>query len=130
MSYFHTLRKVSQIADKTLEGVLFSAGLTRAQYTTLDALTKLPKPACQFDIVTLTAIDRSTMSDVLRRLEKRGLITRKRRKEDARAIDISLTQAGEDLVSKAVDLIPQAEALLSRQVVGIDRLGIVQQAAE
>ncbi len=39
----------------------------------------------QTDIVNLTGIDRSTLADIVRRLVKKGLLQRRRTKQDARA---------------------------------------------
>lgn len=48
----------------------------------------------QTTLVAASGIDRSTMSDVLRRLERQGLIARTRKKTDARAYELRLTRLG------------------------------------
>jgi DNA-binding MarR family transcriptional regulator len=48
----------------------------------------------QTDLVDRTGIDRSTLADIVARLLARGLIHRKRAKEDGRAYAIKLTSQG------------------------------------
>jgi DNA-binding MarR family transcriptional regulator len=48
----------------------------------------------QTDLVERTGIDRSTLADIVARLLARGLIHRRRAKEDARAYAIKLTAQG------------------------------------
>ena len=48
----------------------------------------------QTDLVDRTGIDRSTLADIVARLLSRGLIHRKRAKEDGRAYAIKLTSQG------------------------------------
>lgn len=48
----------------------------------------------QTDLVTRTGIDRSTLADIVARLLHRGLVQRRRAKEDARAYAIKLTAQG------------------------------------
>ena len=48
----------------------------------------------QTDLVDRTGIDRSTLADIVGRLLGRGLIQRRRAKEDARAYAIKLTLQG------------------------------------
>ena len=48
----------------------------------------------QTDLVERTGIDRSTLADIVARLLGRGLIQRRRAKEDARAYAIKLTAQG------------------------------------
>ena len=41
-----------------------------------------------------TGIDRSTLADIVRRMLKKGLLQRRRTKEDARAYAVKLTEEG------------------------------------
>ena len=49
----------------------------------------------------VTGVDRSTLADIVRRLVKRRLISRKRTKEDARAYALTLTDAGRRAIQEA-----------------------------
>jgi DNA-binding MarR family transcriptional regulator len=48
----------------------------------------------QTGIVDATGIDRSTLADIVRRLTKKGLLRRRRTREDARAYAVKLTDEG------------------------------------
>jgi len=55
----------------------------------------------QTGIVDATGIDRSTLADVVRRLAKRGLLQRRRTREDARAYAVKLTDEGRRILRSA-----------------------------
>ena len=48
------------------------------------------------------ALDRGTLSPLLKRLTAAGLVTRHRRVEDERSVSIALTEAGRDLRDRSV----------------------------
>ena len=48
----------------------------------------------QTHLVERTGIDRSTLADIVRRMLKKGLLQRRRTKEDARAYAVKLTEEG------------------------------------
>jgi len=58
----------------------------------------------QTGIVDLTGIDRSTLADVVHRLQKKGLLQRRRTKEDARAYAVKLTEEGRRVLATAQPL--------------------------
>jgi DNA-binding MarR family transcriptional regulator len=74
--------------------------LTPRQISVLMAVAK-GGGLSQTDIVERTAIDRSTVADLVRRLQKKGLVKRRRTKEDARAYAINLTHEGARIASTA-----------------------------
>jgi DNA-binding MarR family transcriptional regulator len=55
----------------------------------------------QTDIVERTGIDRSTLADIVRRLKGKGLLQRRRTKEDARAYAVRLTEEGQQVLPSA-----------------------------
>jgi DNA-binding MarR family transcriptional regulator len=55
----------------------------------------------QTDLVDRTGIDRSTLADIIRRMLKKGLLQRKRTKEDARAYAVRLTEEGRRMLKSA-----------------------------
>ena len=83
-------------------------GLTPRQLVVLGAVAH-NEGASQTDIVETTGIDRSTIAEMVKRLIKRGLLHRRRTKEDARAYAVKLTDQGRRLLrsveplAKAVD---------------------------
>jgi DNA-binding MarR family transcriptional regulator len=48
----------------------------------------------QTGLVDRTGIDRSTLADIVRRMQRKGLLQRRRTKEDARAYAVKLTDEG------------------------------------
>ncbi len=66
----------------------------------------------QTNIVERTGIDRSTLADIVRRLQKKGLVTRQRTKQDARAVAVSLTTAGAAQLRLAAEQASRAEKRL------------------
>jgi DNA-binding MarR family transcriptional regulator len=55
----------------------------------------------QTDIVDRTGIDRSTLADIVRRMQRKGLLQRRRTKEDARAYAVKLTAEGHKTLKAA-----------------------------
>jgi DNA-binding MarR family transcriptional regulator len=110
-SLIHALHRASQIAEQQFEQALGDADLTARQLHVLTAIQKHEDPS-QTDIVESTGIDRSTMADLVRRLTDRGLIARKRSKEDARAYVVNLTAEGRRAVSKYAPVLARIEAEL------------------
>ncbi len=62
-------------------------------------------------MVKETGIDRSTLADLVNRLETHGYLSRKRSDKDARVNFVSLTEAGRDMLLNAqpqVSMVDQA----------------------
>ena len=75
-------------------------GITYPQYLVLLVLWEQDKqPVC--DIGKRLLLDTNTMTPLLQRMEKAGLITRTRGKEDTRQRIVSLTKQGEALYEQA-----------------------------
>ena len=78
-------------------------GITYPQYLVLLVLWEQDKqPVC--DIGKRLMLDTNTMTPLLQRMEKAGLITRTRGKEDTRQRIVSLTKQGKALYEKAQDI--------------------------
>lgn len=92
-SALHMLHRASQVADELFAAECPSADLTPRQYAVLAVLEGL-QAASQTDIVEATGIDRSTLADIVKRLVKRGLVSRRRSRVDARAYVVKLTPEG------------------------------------
>jgi DNA-binding MarR family transcriptional regulator len=58
----------------------------------------------QTGLVDRTGIDRSTLADIVRRMQRKGLLQRRRTKEDARAYAVKLTDEGRRLLRAAEPL--------------------------
>lgn len=49
-------------------------------------------------------LDSGTLTPMLKKLEQKGFVTRMRSKKDERVLDVAITEAGEALREKAVDI--------------------------
>jgi MarR family transcriptional regulator, temperature-dependent positive regulator of motility len=70
-----------------------SSDLTPRQYAVLLAVSQ-HEGLSQTDLVERTGIDRSTLADIVRRILKKGLLQRRRTRDDARAYSVKLTEEG------------------------------------
>lgn len=68
--------------------------------------------ASQTDIVVATGVDRSTTSDIVKRLVRRGLLRRRRSRKDARAYVVELTPDGQIAMDAAMPMLSRVEACL------------------
>ena len=67
--------------------------MTQRQYAVLAAVAA-HEGLTQTDLVRATGIDRSTLADMIARMTKRGLLARERSANDARANQVTLSEAG------------------------------------
>ncbi|MEM7192345.1 MAG: MarR family transcriptional regulator [Pseudomonadota bacterium] len=111
----HLLHRAGQRAADIFAEEAKKGGLTPRQYAVLTAVS-LEEGLPQAELVARTGIDRSTLADIVARLLSRGLIQRKRAKEDGRAYAIKLSAKGTRALSKAQ---PAASAADSRLLSGM-----------
>jgi DNA-binding MarR family transcriptional regulator len=97
----------------------------------------------QTGLVDRTGIDRSTLADIVRRMQRKGLLQRRRTKEDARAYAVKLTDEGRKVlrtaepIGKKVDdrileALPakQREQFIDELLSIVDTLQKISQAAQ
>ncbi len=75
--------------------------LTYTQYITMMALWE-KKQLTVKELGHLLFLDSGTLTPVLKKLEQKGYITRKRSREDERSLVVTITDAGEELKEEAV----------------------------
>ena len=92
-SVTHLLHRGGQCADEVFSLSIGNSDITPRQYAVLSVVAK-KEGVSQTDIVDATGIDRSTMTDLVTRLVKKGWLQRRRTKDDARAYAVRLTAAG------------------------------------
>lgn len=92
-SLLHMLRRAEQYAADLYSSEVGAKGLTPRQFTVLLAIDH-NEGVSQTELVNKTGIDRSTLADLIARLNRKGFIQRRRTKEDARANSIRLSAAG------------------------------------
>ncbi len=92
LSTSHLLHRAEQLAaDRFTQ--LVGDTVTLRQFAVLAAVAERPGLS-QIDLVRATGIDRSTLAEMLTRLERRGLIGRATSEADGRARSVSLTTQG------------------------------------
>jgi DNA-binding MarR family transcriptional regulator len=110
-------------ASRTVIGlyrpVLEPLGLTHPQYLVMLALWER-SPRTVRDIGEALALEPATLSPLLKRLEGAGLITRKRKVDDERSLDIELTESGRALRAKAVEVPAQIVKRLGMPVAELE----------
>ncbi len=99
-SALHLLHRAGQCADELFAINVASNDLTPRQYAVLKAVAANKNPS-QTLLVEKTGIDRSTLADIVRRLEARGLLARQRTESDARKYAIRLTDSGKTALLSA-----------------------------
>ena len=83
--------------------VLEPLGLTHPQYLVMLALWER-SPRRVSDIGHALLLEPATLSPLLERLESAGLVTRERDPDDGRALAVGLTDAGQALREKALEV--------------------------
>lgn len=85
--------------------------LTKQQFMVLAALEN-NEGVSQTALVEITGIDRSTLAEMVRRMLERGLVSRERTEEDARANAVAITQGGRKALRNARIAADRAEKAL------------------
>lgn len=92
-SPLHLLHRAGQCAAEMFQIELGGDDLTPRQYAVLLTVAQ-NEGLNQTQLVELTGIDRSTLADIVRRMLKKGLLQRRRTRDDARAYSVRLTDQG------------------------------------
>ena len=98
-SPIHLLHRAGQCAADIFQVEI--SDLTPRQLAVLMTVAK-DEGASQTKLVETTGVDRSTLADIVRRLCRKGLLSRRRTREDARAYAVKLTDEGRRVLSAAV----------------------------
>ena len=108
-------------ASRALTGVyrpmLDELGLTYPQYLVMLVLWE-NGPSSVKDVGAALQLDYGTLTPLLKRLEATGLVARRRRADDERAVEVTLTEEGTALRERVADVpvqISQALALTADQ---------------
>ncbi len=104
------LKRAAQYSADLYSDRRGKSGLTQRQFTVLEAVFH-NEGQSQTTLVKETGIDRSTLADLVNRLETHGYLSRKRSDKDARVNFVSLTETGRDMLISAqpqVSLVDQA----------------------
>jgi DNA-binding MarR family transcriptional regulator len=104
----HLLRRCHQIAAAIFLDECAAFELTPLQFAVLDSLLG-NGPQDQVTLSGAAALDRSTISLVIRKLEQRGLVRRTRSEQDQRAKIVTITATGQKLVEAALGAVEAAQ---------------------
>src|SRR5215510_15455924 len=118
-SPIHLLHRAGQCAGDIFNAEMLHGELTPRQFAVLYTVAN-KEGLSQTGLVERTGIDRSTLADIVRRMQKKGLLQRRRTKEDARAYAVKLTEEGRRVLRTAEPLAKRVddrilEALPGRQ---------------
>lgn len=97
------LYAASRTAVDSYRPLLDKIGITYPQYLVMLLLWE-QEPRTIKDIGTVLYLDSGTLSPLLKRLEKKGLLNRQRDTQDERLVNISLTAQGHALKEQVRDL--------------------------
>jgi DNA-binding MarR family transcriptional regulator len=110
VSTSHLLHRAEQLAADRFAHLVGEA-VTLRQFAVLAAVAEAPGLS-QVDLVRATGIDRSTLADMLNRMEKRGLIERTTSEADARARSVRLTADGAQTFHASIQHARAADAAI------------------
>lgn len=96
-SPLHLLHRVHQRATELFQEKMGGIDLTARQYVVLVTASQKVGASQQY-IIDATGIDRSTVSQIMQTMIRKGLLKRRRTREDARAYAITLTEHGRDVL--------------------------------
>ncbi|MBQ7984525.1 MAG: MarR family transcriptional regulator [Bacteroidales bacterium] len=97
------LYTVSRFVVQCYKPFLDKVGLTYLQYMTMMVLWEKDNILVG-DITKRLMLDTNTVTPLLQRMEKEGLITREKSKQDTRQRIVSLTEKGKELEEQAKDV--------------------------
>jgi DNA-binding MarR family transcriptional regulator len=129
-SPLHLFHRAVQVVTEIYQAEMASHDLTARQYAVLFALAHSDGMS-QSELVDATGIDRSTMADIVRRMLKKGIVQRKRDKDDARAYEVKITEEGTRLFKVVTPIVHRIEERLLSSLNGrrvdefLDNLGMI-----
>jgi MarR family transcriptional regulator, organic hydroperoxide resistance regulator len=98
------LYETSRIITRIYEPLLKPLDLTYPQYLVLLSLREKDDSALD-DLATKLNLDSGTLTPLLKRLQRKDLITRTRCQKDERKLVLNLTEMGRQLIEKNADTI-------------------------
>ncbi|MBK7405345.1 MAG: MarR family transcriptional regulator [Phycisphaerales bacterium] len=101
------IRRIVRAVDLHSRHLLDSSGLTGPQIATLQALAGVPGGASPTTIARTVHLSQATVTGILKRLERRGLIARRRSETDGRAAVIEITAEGARVLEHAPSLLQE-----------------------
>ena len=101
------LRRVIRAIDQHSRQLVQSHGLTGPQALLLNEISR-SGPLTGSELAKRVSLSQATVTDVVKRLEGRGLLTRSRNDTDKRRVMLCATEAGRQLVKGSVPLLQES----------------------
>lgn len=103
------LGRMCRLMRKRLHSLLEDTGLHRGQHFILHVLWE-EEGIMHSELAARSCVQPATITNALKRMEKAGLVERRRDTEDERVSRVYLTEAGRDMRSKVEDTFRNFEA--------------------
>jgi DNA-binding MarR family transcriptional regulator len=107
----HLLHRAGQLAEDLFARSIGEIGITARQFVVLSVVESLEDPS-QTALCEISGIDRSTLADIVRRLVSRGLLSRRRTRQDARMYAVRITPEGKDVLMRALPIARKVDEAL------------------
>ena len=104
-----SLRRIMRAADLHSQKLMKESGLTAPQLLVMQAIEKEGSPSTS-SLARSIAVSQATMTRIIDRLERAGLVRREKSSTDKRVVNISLTDTGRTKLESAPEPL-QAEFL-------------------
>jgi len=101
------LRKIIQAIDMNSKKLVKRVGLTGPQLVILQEISSLGEVTAG-EIALAVSLSQATVTGILERMEKRGLLTRQRSDHDKRRIMVGITENGKQVLEDAPPLMQEA----------------------
>ncbi|MBN1932977.1 MAG: MarR family transcriptional regulator [Desulfobacterales bacterium] len=101
------LRKIIQAIDMNSKKLVKRVGLTGPQLVILQEIFNLGEVAVG-EIADAVSLSQATVTGILERMEKRGLLIRERSNQDKRRIMVRITESGKQVLRDAPPLMQEA----------------------
>ena len=102
------LRKIIQSIELHSRDLVKRVGLTGPQLTILAEISKKDGELSVGEIADSISLSMGTVTGILERLEKRGLLARNKSPRDKRRVLIMLTEKGKEVINNAPPLLQEA----------------------
>ena len=115
VSLSHLLRRSHFHAESLFAQMFDDIGITSRQLSLLVAVAENPG-ASQRQLSQAVTLDVNTVSDTLRRMERKSLIFRNASANDGRSVTVTLTEQGREILETAVSRNAMFQEMISEQL--------------
>lgn len=109
------LQRAARLVSRCFDDALRPLELTNGQFSLLISLNR-PQPARIGSVAALLGMDRTTLTAMLKPLERRGLVDVRVDPRDGRGRVLTLTPPGRSLLAAAVPIWERSHAQVERRV--------------